>query len=283
MILLQGCYCFLAEEKDWSWFEKYNNNRGGRTHLGGWGQSSFGLPGEFGGMISIALTRPSLFLQFFMIQFFSIWLVLDYLLHCVFWWLAYNFQGSDSKELAAASKLEDDVSFYQTTSPDVAKLFHIDPQAKRPSLVLLKQEAEKLNKFSQFFLTFNLKYLIFLCDHYIHHQISINSGGQFTKTAIAEFVFENKLPLLTNLTRESAPTVFENPIKKQVACLFFLMFDHIQEGHWLIRCLIRWLFPKYSWYFLRIPKTWRNIIPYFEKQQSFSRERWGNCLLICFE
>lgn len=64
--------------------------------------------------------------------------------------LRIYIQGSDSEQLAAASKLEDDVRFYQTTSPDVAKLFHVDPQAKRPSLVLLKKEDEKLNKFSQF-------------------------------------------------------------------------------------------------------------------------------------
>ncbi|KAL3649761.1 Protein disulfide isomerase-like 1-3 [Castilleja foliolosa] len=95
--------------------------------------------------------------------------------------------GSDSEELGAASNLEDDVTFYQTTSPDVAKLFQIDPHAKRPSLVLLKKEAE----LAQF-------------------------GGEFTKSAIAEFVFENKLPLVTNFTRESAPLVFENPIKKQL-------------------------------------------------------------------
>ncbi|KAK4487587.1 hypothetical protein RD792_005764 [Penstemon davidsonii] len=96
--------------------------------------------------------------------------------------------GSESEELAAASNLEDDVSFYQTTVPDVAKLFHIDPYVKRPALVILKKEAEKVT-------------------HY---------GGQFTKTAIAEFVFENKLPLITNFTKESAPLVFENPIKKQL-------------------------------------------------------------------
>ncbi|CAL4995515.1 unnamed protein product [Urochloa decumbens] len=48
--------------------------------------------------------------------------------------------GSYKDELAAASKLEDGLSFYQTTSVDVAKLFHIDPAAKRPSLVLLKKE-----------------------------------------------------------------------------------------------------------------------------------------------
>ncbi|PIN09703.1 Protein disulfide isomerase (prolyl 4-hydroxylase beta subunit) [Handroanthus impetiginosus] len=96
--------------------------------------------------------------------------------------------GSESDELAAASKLEDDVSFYQTTNPEVAKLFNIGPNAKLPSLVIIKKEAEKLNRFE----------------------------GQFTKSAIAEFVFENKLPLVTNFTRESAPLVFENPIKKQL-------------------------------------------------------------------
>lgn len=53
-------------------------------------------------------------------------------------------QGSYSDELAAASRLEDNVNFYQTSSPDVAKLFHIDPAAKRPSVVLLKKEEEKL-------------------------------------------------------------------------------------------------------------------------------------------
>ena len=49
--------------------------------------------------------------------------------------------------LAATSRLEDDVNFYQTVNPDVAKLFHIDPEAKRPSLVMLKKEAEKLAYF----------------------------------------------------------------------------------------------------------------------------------------
>ena len=55
-----------------------------------------------------------------------------------------------SNELAAASRLEDTVSFYQTTSPDLAKLFHIDPEAKRPSVVLLKKEEEKLTVFGIF-------------------------------------------------------------------------------------------------------------------------------------
>lgn len=56
-------------------------------------------------------------------------------------------QGDKSEELAAAAALEDDVNFYQTASPDVAKLFHIDSQAKRPALVIIKKEAENINHF----------------------------------------------------------------------------------------------------------------------------------------
>jgi hypothetical protein len=37
------------------------------------------------------------------------------------------------------------------------------------------------------------------------------------KSKIAEFVFANKLPLVTTFTRESAPLIFESPIKKQVS------------------------------------------------------------------
>ncbi|KAK6936043.1 Thioredoxin domain [Dillenia turbinata] len=96
--------------------------------------------------------------------------------------------GPESDELAAASRLEDDVNFYQTDSPNVAKLFHVDPSAKRPALVMLKKEAEKLSHFD----------------------------GQFQKSAIAEFVFANKLPLVTIFTRESASLIFESPIKKQL-------------------------------------------------------------------
>ncbi|TKY48522.1 disulfide isomerase 1-4 [Spatholobus suberectus] len=96
--------------------------------------------------------------------------------------------GPESEELAAASRLEDDVSFYQTVNPDVAKLFHIDPDVKRPALILVKKEEEKLNRFD----------------------------GKFEKSAIVDFVFSNKLPLVTIFTKESAPSVFENPIKKQL-------------------------------------------------------------------
>ncbi|KAF5744706.1 protein disulfide isomerase-like 1-4 [Tripterygium wilfordii] len=96
--------------------------------------------------------------------------------------------GPESEELAAASRLEDDVNFYQTVNPDVAKLFHIDPKVKRPALVLVKKEAEKLSYFD----------------------------GQFVKSEISEFTFSNKLPLVTIFTRENAPSIFESPIKKQL-------------------------------------------------------------------
>ncbi|CAJ1979309.1 unnamed protein product [Sphenostylis stenocarpa] len=96
--------------------------------------------------------------------------------------------GAESDELAAASKLEDGVNFYQTVVPDVAKLFHIDASVKRPALILLKKEEEKLNHFD----------------------------GKFVKSEIAEFVSSNKLPLVTTFTRESAPEIFESQIKKQL-------------------------------------------------------------------
>ncbi|KAI4383803.1 hypothetical protein MLD38_009601 [Melastoma candidum] len=99
-----------------------------------------------------------------------------------------HLKGPESEELAAASRSEDDVNFYQTVNPDVAKLFHLDPEVKRPALVLLKKEAEKLSRFD----------------------------GEFVKSAITEFVFSNKLPLVTKFTRESASSIFESVIKKQM-------------------------------------------------------------------
>lgn len=95
---------------------------------------------------------------------------------------------ADSQELLAASKLEDGLSFYQTVCPDVAKLFHIDPMAMRPNLVLVKKEAEKWSYFD----------------------------GQFTKSAILHFVSTNKLPLVNILTMDSASAIFEDPSKRQI-------------------------------------------------------------------
>ncbi|XP_066329067.1 protein disulfide isomerase-like 1-4 [Miscanthus floridulus] len=99
-----------------------------------------------------------------------------------------TLSGAHSDELAAASRLEDSINFYQTTTPDVAKLFHIDAAAKRPSIVLLKKEEEKLTFYD----------------------------GEFKASAIANFVSANKLPLVTTLTQETSPSIFGNPIKKQI-------------------------------------------------------------------
>ncbi|KAK4440741.1 protein disulfide isomerase-like 1-4 [Sesamum alatum] len=108
--------------------------------------------------------------------------------------------GPDSEELAAASKLDDDVNFYQTANPNVAKMFHLEADVKRPSLVLLKKEAEKVTHFD----------------------------GKFKKSVIAEFVSANKLPLVTTFSRENAPLIFESTIKKQL--LLFAASNNSQEA-----------------------------------------------------
>ncbi|CAN4100889.1 unnamed protein product [Withania somnifera] len=104
--------------------------------------------------------------------------------------LAYleSLVGSATDQLADASKLENDVNFYQTTNPNVAKLFNIEDNVKRPALVLLKKETEKV----------------------VHYD------GKFSKSAIVKFVSTNKLPLVTTFTKETAPSIFASPIKKQI-------------------------------------------------------------------
>lgn len=61
--------------------------------------------------------------------------------------IAFVLQGPESEELAAASVLEDDVNFYQTVNPSVAKLFNLEDDVKLPTLVLLKKEAEKVSHY----------------------------------------------------------------------------------------------------------------------------------------
>lgn len=71
--------------------------------------------------------------------------------------------------------------------------------------------------------------------HFFEANLSIFADGQFTKSAIVDFVFGNKLPLVTTFSRENAPTIFESPIKKQVAlslchrCIKFLMITFLHE------------------------------------------------------
>ncbi|PIA64672.1 hypothetical protein AQUCO_00100258v1 [Aquilegia coerulea] len=96
--------------------------------------------------------------------------------------------GPESSQLCSASRREDDINFYQTDNPDVAKFFHINPTAKRPALVLVKKEDEKFSHFD----------------------------GNFTKSAILKFARENKIPLVISLTKENAPLIFESNVKKQI-------------------------------------------------------------------
>ncbi|XP_074289736.1 protein disulfide isomerase-like 1-3 isoform X2 [Silene latifolia] len=99
-----------------------------------------------------------------------------------------DLTGYESEELDAAARIEDEVNFYKTTSSDVAMLFEIDPKAKRPALVLVKKEAEKLSVFD----------------------------GNFSKSAITEFVSAKKLPLVITFSRETLELIFENPLNKQM-------------------------------------------------------------------
>ncbi|KAF3677599.1 Protein disulfide isomerase-like 1-4 [Capsicum annuum] len=104
--------------------------------------------------------------------------------------LAYldSLVGSATDQLAAASEHENDVKFYQTTNPNVAKLFNIDDNVKPPALVMLKKEPEKV----------------------VHYD------GKFKKAEVAKFVSANKLPLVTTFDKETAHSIFASPIKKQI-------------------------------------------------------------------
>ncbi|KAH7547907.1 hypothetical protein JRO89_XS14G0035700 [Xanthoceras sorbifolium] len=95
-----------------------------------------------------------------------------------------SLEDSDSEELAAASKLQSDVVFYRTASADVAQLFFIDPQIKRPALIFMLPG----------------KYYRFDC--------------QFTRFAIADFVSTRKDPSVITFTYKDYKSIFENPLKQ---------------------------------------------------------------------
>ncbi|KAI9156801.1 hypothetical protein LWI28_012461 [Acer negundo] len=95
-----------------------------------------------------------------------------------------SLEGSDSEELVAASRLQTDINFYRTASANVAELFLAVPQVKRPALILMLPG----------------KYYSF--------------DGQFTRSAIAEFVSARKLPPVITFTKEGATSIFQNPLKQ---------------------------------------------------------------------
>ncbi|KAJ9175539.1 hypothetical protein P3X46_014085 [Hevea brasiliensis] len=99
-----------------------------------------------------------------------------------------TLQGPHSEELAAVSKQPIDVKFYQTSNADVAKLFHIDPQIKRPALIMLKRECRNYRLFGY--------------------------EGQFTRLAIANFASVYKLPPVITFTEEDGIDIVENPMKQ---------------------------------------------------------------------
>jgi len=102
-----------------------------------------------------------------------------------------SLHGCYSDELAAAAKMEERVSFYRTTNPEIARLFHIDTAAKLPCLILLTKEEEQFTLYD----------------------------GEFKRYAIANFVSANKLPLLPTLTQNTVSSLDGHPIKKLIILL----------------------------------------------------------------
>ncbi|KAL9419047.1 hypothetical protein AB3S75_036908 [Citrus x aurantiifolia] len=95
------------------------------------------------------------------------------------------YTGLEGEVLAAASKLHPDVLFFQTTRADVAKMFLIDPEIKRPALVLLEKESTHLSHFD----------------------------GPFTISVIDDFISSNKIPLMITYSRETTPLILNSPLK----------------------------------------------------------------------
>jgi protein disulfide-isomerase A1 len=96
-----------------------------------------------------------------------------------------SVEGADAEEFAAVARLEDGVEFYMTADEKIAKEFGLK---KAPALVLLKKHDEKVSTFD----------------------------GSFEKRAIADFVAENKLPLVIPFNRETASVIFEGDVTRQL-------------------------------------------------------------------
>ncbi|KAG6763548.1 hypothetical protein POTOM_030971 [Populus tomentosa] len=87
-----------------------------------------------------------------------------------------TLEGSDTKELTAASRLHAHINFYQTDNVDVARLFRIDPQIKPPALVILKRSHVGFDGQFTESETFDFVY---------------TNNFQFTKSEISDFVSTN--------------------------------------------------------------------------------------------
>lgn len=65
-------------------------------------------------------------------------------------------------------------------------------------------------------------------DKYSHFDFN-SVDDKFNESDIANFVLSNKLPLVSTLTRDNAPEIFENPIKKQVGPILYISFFQLTE------------------------------------------------------
>jgi hypothetical protein len=64
-------------------------------------------------------------------------------------------QGEEAEEVTSAARQEDDVLFYLTNTAEVAEVFNIPRDKTRPTLVLLKQEPEKVSWFGELLKAFS--------------------------------------------------------------------------------------------------------------------------------
>lgn len=112
--------------------------------------------------------------------------------------LLESLVGAEADELASAARQVDSVFFGQTSDLEVARVFQIGEGVKPPALVLLKDKANPL----------------------VYE-------GTFEKSKIAEFVDENRLPLVVTFSTETSSFIFDNDIKKQL--LWFVASDEYER------------------------------------------------------
>lgn len=71
----------------------------------------------------------------------------------------FLLQVDQQNELATVSRLEDSVTFYYTSDPDVAQLFHMDPAVRCPALVFLNNKTKKPTIYGT---CLHLKFIVFV-------------------------------------------------------------------------------------------------------------------------
>jgi protein disulfide-isomerase A1 len=96
-----------------------------------------------------------------------------------------SLEDKNAKALIATSAKEEGATFYMTDDKEVAAKFGLE---KTPSLVLLKKQTETV----------------------VHFE------GEFEEAALTSFVVKNKLPLVITFSRETASSIFESDINKQM-------------------------------------------------------------------